>query len=660
MSYPGVCRIQRITLNKGMSSTRGSPYSGLGGKILFVCLSWAPALGWSTAENEVLARSPDSFADLSIEELANIEIISVSKKPEKLSEAAAAVFVITHEEIRRSGATSIPEALRLAPNLQVARVDSSQYAISARGFNSTTANKLLVLIDGRSVYTPLFSGVFWDVQDTLLEDIERIEVISGPGATLWGANAVNGVINIITRSARDTEGTLLTGGGGNEERAFAGFRHGGKLSDNASYRVYGKYFERDSTVLASGTSVPDAWHKGQGGFRIDWSSTADTLTLQGDAYKGAIDQATFNDKIIEGANLLARWEHSWAKDSNLQLQVYYDHTERDFPGLFAEIRNTFDIDLQHRFKFSERHEIVWGGGHRSSRDDVRNSPGLAFLPERRDLNLVNLFVQDSIALLKNRLQLTLGSKFEHNDYTGFEAQPSARLSWKPYEEQLLWAAVSRAVRTPSRIDRDLFVPASPPFLLAGGPDFQSETVVAYELGYRVQPHARVSLSLSTFYNDYKHLRSLEPVPGTSALVLANRMEGETYGAELWADIKLTDSWRLKPGYAFLHKDLRLPSGSGDPSIAGNDAKHRFLLRSAMDLTPKLEFDWTLSHVSSLPSPAVPAYTTLDLRLGWKQSKQLEVSLIGQNLLDKRHPEFGLASTRSEIERSVLVKAVLKF
>lgn len=629
---------------------------------MFLCLSWLPAFGWST-ENELLARSPGSLADLSIEELANIEITSVSRKPEKLSEAAAAVFVITHEDIRRSGATSIPEVLRLAPNLQVARVDSSQYAISARGFNSTTANKLLVLIDGRSVYTPLFSGVFWDVQDTLLDNIERVEIISGPGATLWGANAVNGVINIITRNAQDTQGAFLSGGVGSEERALAGLRYGGKLSDTAFYRVYGKYFERDNTMLANGASVPDAWHKGQGGFRIDWSSAGDTLTLQGDVYRGAIDQALFDDKNIEGGNLLGRWERSGAGDSNLQLQVYYDHTEREFPGIFAEIRNTFDIDLQHRLKFAERHEIIWGGGYRFSRDDVSNRASLAFLPERRDLNLVNLFVQDSIALIKDRLQLTLGSKFEHNDYTGFEAQPSARVSWNPHEEQWLWGAVSRAVRTPSRIDRDLFAPASPPFLLAGGPDFESETVIAYELGYRGQPHGRVSLAVSMFYNVYRRLRSLQPVPATSAFVIVNRMEGETYGAELWADIELTDSWHLKPGYAFLHTDLRLPSASGDPlgvRAAGNDPEHRFLLRSVMDLTPELELDWIVRHVSALPDPNVPSYTTLDLRLGWKASKQLQVSLIAQNLFDKRHPEFGQAATRSEIERSVLLRAAWKF
>lgn len=651
------CELNTITRGEVMNNMRWR----LRRTLLFLCLAWVPAVGSPANQNnnDLLARGPSSLVELSLEELGNIQITSVSKKPEKLSQAAAAIFVITREDIRRSGATSIPEALRLAPNLQVARVDSSQYAISARGFNSTTANKLLVLIDGRSVYTPLYSGVFWDVQDMLLEDIERIEVISGPGGTLWGSNAVNGVINIITSAAQDTEGTLLTGGGGNEERAFAGFRHGAKLSDDASYRVYGKYFDRDSTVVASGASVPDGWHKGQGGFRIDWGKVADTLTLQGDAYRGAIDQAIFSDKVIEGANVLGRWQRSWDEDSGLQLQAYYDHTKRDYPGIFAEVRNTFDIDFQHRFKLAERHEIVWGGGYRSSGDHVRNSTGLAFLPEQRELSLANLFVQDSIALLKDRLQLTLGSKFEHNDYTGLEVQPSVRLAWKPHDRQFLWAAVSRAVRTPSRIDRDLFIPGSRPFLLAGGPDFQSETVVAYEFGYRTQPHTRVSMTLSTFYNEYKHLRSVAPVPSTGVFVIVNGREGETYGAELWGDFELSDSWRLKAGYAILHEDLRVTPGSIATSEA-NDATHRFLLRSSMDLTPKFELDWTLSHVSALPDPTVPAYTTVDLRLGWKPSKQLEVSLIGQNLLDKRHPEFGPSNIRSEIERSVLVKAACRF
>ncbi|HVK55684.1 MAG TPA: TonB-dependent receptor [Burkholderiales bacterium] len=603
-----------------------------------------------------------TLAELSLEELGNIEITSVRRTPERLSDAAAAIFVITRDDILRSGVVTIPEALRLAPNLQVARVDATQYAINARGFNTATSNQLLVLIDGRSVYTPLYSGVFWDVQDVLMEDIDRIEVISGPGGALWGSNAVNGVINIVTRSAHETKDTVVLGAAGSETRAHVSFRHGGELSDTASYRIHGKYLDQDSTVRANGADVPDASRKGQIGFRLDWDKAADTFTVQGDAYKGETDQAAVDDKTVAGANLLGRWSRSLGADSNVQLQVYHDHTERDYPGTFKEIRNTTDIELQHRFKPAKRHEIVWGGGYRSSSDHVTNSATLAFLPTHVRLNLANLFLQDSITLIPERLDLTLGSKFERNDYTGLEIQPSARVAWKMKDRQLLWGAISRAVRTPSRIDRQLFSPGSPPFLLAGGADFRSETLLAYELGYRIQAHARASLSISTFYNVYDHLRSLEPQP-SGAFVIGNEMEGSTYGAELWGDLEVTKWWRIKAGYAYLEKDLRLSSNSRDPNgvrPSGNDAKHRITLRSSMDITPTLALDGTLRYVSALPNPSVPAYTTLDLRLGWKATKELEVALIGQNLLDKQHPEFGSAPNRSEIERNVMVRATWRF
>jgi iron complex outermembrane receptor protein len=624
--------------------------------ILLVGLALALGTELCAAERPNRAEDPAALAELSLEELGNIEITSVSKAPEWLSSAAASVFVITDEDIRRSGVTSIPEALRLAPNLQVARVDSSQYAISARGFNGITANKLLVLIDGRSVYTPLFSGVFWDAQDTLLEDIERIEVISGPGGTLWGANAVNGVINIITRKAKDTQGTLLSVGGGDEDQILGAFRYGGKVSDNLSYRLYGKYFERDDTVLANEDDVSDGWDKGQGGFRVDWNRGADSLTFQGDAYRGTIDQETPGDQKIEGENLLGRWERDLAGDANLQLQLYFDHTERDFPDIITEVRNTYDIEFQHRFSLTERHEIIWGAGYRTSSDHTRNSDFLAFQPRHRRLDVPSFFVQDKIALWKDRLHLTLGSKYEHNDYTGSEVQPSARLSWQVHERHFLWAAVSRAVRTPARLDQDAFIPASPPFLLEGGPDFESETVVAYELGYRTQPHRRVSLALTLFFNEYDHLRTLGQGSTPFSFVIDNGGQGETYGVELWGEVQLMDFWRLKAGYAFLEDDLRVSSGSTDPNEF-NDAKHRFLIRTSLDVTPTIELDGTLIYVSHLPDPDVPAYTTLDLRLGWQPIQGLEFSLIGRNLLDGQHPEFGSTPNRREIERSVLVRAV---
>jgi iron complex outermembrane receptor protein len=353
--------------------------------------------------------------------------------------------VITREDIRRSGATSIPEILRLAPNLQVAQVDASQYAISARGFNSITANKLLVLIDGHSVYTPLFSGVFWDVQDVLVENIERIEVISGPGGTLWGANAVNGVINIIRSKSGSTQGGQLTVGAGNAEEG-ASVRYGGKLGEDASYRIYAKKFNLDNTTRANGNEVPDAWQKGQVGFRTDWSAAGDVLTLQGDAYKGVIDQMTNDDKQISGGNLRARWNHALQGGDSLQIQTYYDHTRRIYPGTFGESLNTYDIDVQHNWHGGKNHDIVWGGGYRYARDAVTNSAVLAFLPPDKTLTLANIFVQDEIALAE-RLKLTVGTRIEHNNYTGVENQPGIRLAWKPNEQNLWWSAISRVAYT---------------------------------------------------------------------------------------------------------------------------------------------------------------------------------------------------------------------
>ncbi|MGP1678860.1 MAG: TonB-dependent receptor plug domain-containing protein [Burkholderiales bacterium] len=637
---------------------RRQPVIALGPMVVAVCL--ALHAGGVAAQTAPGSTSAVDLSRMTLEQLTNIEISSVSKHTERLIDAAASIYVITNEDIRRSGATSIPEILRLAPNLQVARVDSSQYAISARGFNSTTANKLLVLIDGRSVYTPLFSGVFWDAQDTMIEDIERIEVISGPGGTLWGANAVNGVINIITRHTRDTTGGLVSAGVGNDERG-AGARYGGKLGEDATYRIYAKVFNRDNTVTASGASAQDASKKGQVGFRLDWSKGGDTLALQGDAYDGSIDQKIFDDKSISGAHLLGRWNRTLAGGSAVQVQAYYDQTRRNYPGTFGEALDTYDIDVQHRFSPGGRHDITWGGGYRYSRDSVTNNAVLAFLPANRDLTLGNVFVQDDIAL-SERLKLTVGTKLEHNNYTGFENQPNVRLAWKPDDSVLLWSAISRAVRTPSRIDRDFFVPGSSPYtVLGGGPDFQSEKLTAYEIGYRAQPSAKASFSISTFYNVYDELRSLEPAGGTP--VFANMMEGNTYGVETWGSYGISEWWQLKAGYTYLRKDLRFKPGSGDTSgvqAAGNDPSHQFSVRSMMNLGHNVDFDVALRSVDSLPNPAVPSYVALDGRLGWKISKGTEVSLSGFNLLDKRHPEFGAAPARSEIGRAFYVKMLWNF
>jgi len=617
------------------------------------------------AENtSTQSGSPVDLSLMTIEELANIEITSVLKRSEPLSDAAAAIYVITREDIRPSGATSIPEILRLAPNLQVARVDSSQYAITARGFNSTTANKLLVLIDGRSVYTPLFSGVFWDVQDVLLEDIERIEVISGPAGALWGANAVNGVINIITRHSRNTTDALVDVGAGYDEYG-AGVRYGARFGEDATYRIYAKGFSRDNTVTESGSSAHDSWHKWQAGFRTDWGKTGNEFTLQGDAYDGSTEQAVNDNKTIAGGNLLGRWSRTLQNGSAIQVQAYYDRTRRIYPGTFGEDLYTYDIGVQHRFSLGTHHDVVWGGGYRLMRDEVTNSAVLAFLPPSLRLGLANIFLQDSISL-GERLQLTLGTKLESNSYTGLEVQPSARLAWKLRDHALLWSAISRAVRTPSRLDRDFFVPSSAPFVLAGGPDFKSETVIAYEIGYRAQPVSQASFSISTFYNVYDNLRSVELAPGGVPLlgpfVLANKMEGYTYGVETWGSYHVLDWWQLTAGYNYLKEKLGFKADSSDSNIAaaGNDPTHQVSARSTMNLPYNLEFDVAMRAIGHLPNPNVPEYIALDGRLGWIPMKSLEISLAGFNLLDRRHPEFEVQPPRSEIRRTFYVRMLWNF
>ena len=602
-----------------------------------------------------------NLIELSLEDLGDIEITTVSKSTQKLREAAASIYVITHEEIRRSGATSISEALRLAPNLQVARTASNAYAISSRGFNTTTTNKLLVLLDGRSVYTPLYSGVFWDVQDTLMEDIERIEVISGPGATLWGANAVNGVINIITRNAADTHGTLVTTTLGSEEKGI-GVRQGGKTTSGIDYRFYAKRFDRGASLNAAGGVLQDSWKGAQGGFRIDNSSDKQQpWTLQGDLYSGSSEQRLSDDRRVEGANLLGRWNRK-LDNGHVQVQTYIDHTKREYPGSWSESLDTIDIDAQHQFKIGQ-HEILWGGGYRYADDKVQNGLTFAFLPEHAHLKNANFFVQDQIDLIANTLKLTVGTKFEHNNYSGLDIQPDARLSWVVNDKHQLWGGISRAVRAPSRIDRDIYAPAPPssPFL-AGGSNFTSEVLTAYQLGYRGQFASRFTLSTTIFYNDYKKIRSIER-DGGGVLFFANRIEGTGQGVELWGDLQLTQSLRVHMGYVYIEKHLTLPADNYNPAgvaAEGNDPKHQVSLQSSLNLPYNIEFDSIVRYISALPSPAVPSYTAFDFRLSWKPTPKWELAFVAQNLLDNQHAEFGAANNRSEIERSIFIKSTWKF
>jgi iron complex outermembrane recepter protein len=637
----------------GLTLMRGT--AAAAGAVLLIAVPWA----WAQkppATDEPLG----TLKKLSLEQLFDLEVTSVSQKPESLSQTAAAVHVVTQDDLRRAGALSIPEALRNIPGVEVARVSARDYAITARGFNGTVANKLLVLIDGRSVYTPLYSGVFWDVQDTFMEDIEQIEVIRGPGATVWGANAVNGVINVLTKSAAQSQGWLLAGGGGNAERGFGGARYGGPLGSHAFFRVYGKHFDRDATLRANGQEAGDEFQMNQGGLRIDWTPSAtDGFTLQGDAYAGFARQPNADAVDLSGGNVSAQWTRRFSTSADLQIRAYYDRTDRDIPATFGEALDTYDVTLRHRFG-AGRHDLVWGLEYRHSRDDVTNSPSLAFLPPQQSRHLATFFVQDERALLENRLHLIAGSKFEHNDYTGFEYQPSGRFTWTPSSSQTLWGAVSRAVRTPSRIDRDLFAPATPPYLLVGGPNFESEVLRAIELGYKAQATEYLTASISTFYNHYDKLRSLERGP---PFYLANGFKAQTYGVEGEAAYQVTRRWRLNPGYTFLRLDLDTSPGSTDTTQRrqeGDSPRHQLFVRSSLSLPRDLALDVTVRYIGELPNQRVPAYTTADARLAWQSTSAIEVAIVGQNLLDPRHPEFGLPGTRREVERSLYGKATCHF
>jgi len=631
------------------------------------------------------------YKKLSLEELMGVDVISVSKEPRPYGQAPAAIRVITADEIRRSGASSIPEALRLADNLDVAQKNSHDWAISARGFNTSLANKLLVLIDGRTVYTPLFAGVFWDHQDYLLADLDRIEVVSGPGGTLWGANAMNGVINIVTKSAKDTQGFYAEGGGGTWLKDFGGARYGGVLTSNVYYRVYGKYFDRGNEVFASGVNATDSWNMAQGGFRIDAeSSPENTLTVQGDYYGGHENMPTGGRANVSGGNALGRWGHIFSENSDMSLQIYYDRTHLADPitasvnpfepaGTLVDDLDTCDLDFQHHFRLGTRNQFVWGFGYRFTHEVDRNAPGVAFVPSRLDHHLFSSFVQDEIRL-RDDLLLTIGTKVEHNDYTGVEAEPSARIQWNATPKQMVWGAVSRAVRMPSRVDEDERLPTplpGIPNLLTGNTNFASETMIAGEVGYRAQLTGKASASVSTFYNYYDDIRSAEfsppPAPGGFPIVFRNGLRGQTYGVELTGDYQMLDWWRLHGGYDLLKEHLYVKSGHTDINNARNeiaDPQQQFSVRSSMDLPWNMEFDTALRWVDTLTlnngsTPGtVPAYFELDARLAWRPSQRLEISVVGQNLLHDHHAEYGFPGppgpAREEISRAVYGKVTCSF
>lgn len=633
---------------------------------------WVIATMLATAPARASVAETDSIADMSLEQLSDVIVTSVSRQQERLSSTAAAIYIISASDIRRSGAQSLPEALQLAPNLQVAQVDARNWAISARGFNSPFANKLLVLVDGRSVYTPLFSGVFWDAQDVVMDDIERIEVISGPGATIWGANAVNGVINVITRSSADTQGGLLSYAGGSRDQNGVA-RYGGVLANGGTYRVYGKYQQLDDTVNARGVNTRTGMHRSQAGFRTDWALQEGSLSVSGDGYQGQLGQLTALPVHISGANLLGRYTRPLGPEANLRLQLILDHTERNQPGQFAERLSTLDLEAQHDLRLNAHNVLTWGGGYRQSRDKVTSLQGVAFLPDDVNLRWANLFAQNETAITPD-LKLTAGAKVEHNHYTGAEYLPSLRLAWTPSPSQLVWSSLARTVRAPSRFDRDLYSPGTPiriggrrVYLLGGSATYASEVARVLELGYRAQPIASLSYSATAYYSRYDQLRTLEPLPSPTApalYVFDNLAKGSTRGIELWGRWLATPVWRLNAGLVVQRVEQQLLPASRDATglfgLLTNDPSRHWLLRSSHDLTDRSTLDLTLRYVSALPRPAVPAYYEMDGQWMWQPQPNIELALIGRNLLHRSHPEFGVFPGRSVIERSAQLKLTLRF
>lgn len=647
--------------------------------------------------NEIADLSHASeIADLSLEELMRVKVTSVSRRPEPLAGAASAIYVLTGEDVQRDGFRNIVDSLRYVPGMQVAQVNSHTWAVSTRGFNAEYATKLLVMMDGRSVYTPLNAGVYWDTVDMMQEDLDRIEVIRGPGGTLWGANAVNGVINIISKPARETQGGLVTGGGGVHKQAFGAVRYGDQLGEETFYRVYGKYDLYGPMAFENGDDAEDGWQMARTGFRLDsGTEEANLFTVQGDFYYGQeewlysqpIATPPFNETVTDreqvlGANLLARWTHAFENDSQLIWQNYLDYTDRE-SNLPRERRGTFDSDLQYHLAPIVRNNVVVGLRYRGTTDRIDNNFANSFTPDHRTLNLFSAFIQDEITLVEDHLRLTLGTKLEHNDFTGFEYQPSGRLAWTPSEFHTVWTSVSRAVRTPSRAEDDVRINRSvpsPPFPLGsvvsilGDPSGRSEELLAYEVGYRAMLCPQVTVDVAAFYNVYDELRSLEPgAPPTDPPVPAgtfyveNELKGESWGVEVAADWQMLDWWRWRGTYTYFHLDLDLADGGTDVTtirlLEGNAPRHQCTLRSLMEFPHNVGVDAGLRFVDSLESPHIPAYTALDIRLSWRPIPNLELALVGLNLLDPSHPEFAptqVVTPIREVRRSVYGQLTWRF
>jgi len=604
----------------------------------------------------------EELKQLSIEELADTDVTTASRRIERLADVASAVTVITGEDLRRMGVMNLAQALRLAGHLHVSQISGPQYGIAARGFAISTANKMLVLIDGRTVYSPVFAGVFWETQDVLTADIDRIEVTRGPGGSVWGANAVNGVISVITKRSHDTKGTLANVSVGSSVLGPYAIRHGGRLGATGAYRAYAKVRFEDSHQLVSGADAHDDFDFGQAGFRLDSDpSRRSQVTLQADAYTGTTGLSETAEANLSGGNLLGRWIVAGANHATT-VQGYFDHTYRRVPNQYRGVLNTLDVDVQHHWT-AARHNFVFGGGYRRyDGDDLGDGPGFFFDPRERTSDRFNLFAQDEIRVAP-QFFVTFGSKFERNEFTGVEIQPTLRARWSRMH-QSAWAAVSRAVRVPTRFDTDLRIrfPNSSNLLLTGSDAFLSETVVSYEAGYRHQFQERLSIDVATYVNQYDDLRTQEFAPGRPIL-LANMMNALTRGIESTTSIQVMPWWQVHVSHAYLWKELTFDPGSNDPTHGtseGNDPRNIFKVRSYINANKRIEVDAFFRYVGALPQPAVEAYPELDARLGYRVRPGWDLSLIGTNLLHERHVEFVAGTAPETFERSVTLRSVWRF
>jgi iron complex outermembrane recepter protein len=644
------------------------------------------AAGAAAAEDGV-----DPFS-LAPEQLFDARVLSVSRSMQSVRDAPAAVYVITAEDIARSGVTSIPEALRLAPGVEVARTNASGWAISVRGFNGDLANKLLVLIDGREVYDPLFAGVYWDIQDTVLEDIDRIEVVRGPGASLWGSNAVNGVINIITKSAVDTQGWMLSALAGDEEGPTISARYGAAKS-NMSWRMFGRYLSRKAFASLDGARPNTDETASRIGFRLDADPTAhDSLSLQGEVYhsesgdwRGA-PQFTppytviqSEDVVAWGGDVMGRWQRSGADGSQFSAQAYAQMTKRD-QLTFTDKRATVDLDLQYDFAPMGPHNVTAGLGYRWTKDEAEITPYVTAVSPTIRGDRSSGFVQDRITLAPGRWELTLGSKFEDNEYSGFELQPNVRLQWMG-DGQMAWAAISRALRTPSDLERqfNIVIGVAPPGVfpwpasidLSPNPDFHSSKVIAYEAGYRRDLSANAQLDVALFYNSYDDLDTYEfgaialigdPLHLQIPLITRNDSRARSYGMETVLEWRARDNLRVLANYSFLDLDVEAPP----PSVAingevaeGRSPRHQAQLRASWDINERTALDAWFRYVDGLDNLDVRDYLNLNLRLGWRLTDALGFDFVGQNLLDNAHREFGEPGNAglTEVDRSFYARLV---